>query len=254
MIEVRLPTDLAQSPCNDLIRLGRDHDGGYLVSGADVLAAECLVGLGLSDDWSFEADFARINDCPVFAYDASVGSRVFLSRVLRALRHPGRHRNIARRMAVWVGYLQFFRGHRLHLRSFVAAEPGPRTVTFDDVAGRVDGRRVFLKVDIEGAEYGILDDITALSGQLTGLVIEFHDCHTLLDRVRKFVSQIGLTLVHVHANNHGQPSEAGIPDTMELTFSAGTPNRPGSSGQLLPHALDQPNKAGTPEQAVRFAD
>ena len=60
MIEVRLPTDLAPAPCDDLIRLGRDNDGGYLVSRGDVLAANCLVGLGLNDEWSFEQGFSRI--------------------------------------------------------------------------------------------------------------------------------------------------------------------------------------------------
>jgi hypothetical protein len=254
MIEVRLPTDLEHSPCEDLIRLGRDHDGGYLVSWADVVAAECMVGLGLNEDWSFEADFTVLNDCPLFAYDASVGALVFLKRVIRALRHPGRRRAIVWRMAVLIEYLRFFRGHHLHLRSFVAEKPGPGTVTFDHVAGRVGKRRVFLKVDIEGAEYGILDGITALSGQLTGLVIEFHDCHHRLDRIRQFVCEIGLTLVHAHANNHGRTSETGIPSVMELTFSASTAKRSGSVGKVLPHALDQPNKIGTPEPAIRFVD
>ncbi|CAN1535191.1 Methyltransferase FkbM [Paracoccaceae bacterium] len=254
MIEVRLPTDLEHSLCEDLIRLGRDHDGGYLVSRTDVLAAECMVSLGLNEDWSFEADFTTRNDCPLFAYDASVGAWVFLKRLIRALRHPSRRRAIVRRLNVLIEYLRFFRGHHLHLRSFVAEKPGPRTVTFDDVAARVGKRRFFLKVDIEGAEYGILDSIIALSGQLSGLVIEFHDCHRRLDRIRLFVRQIGLTLIHAHANNYGPTSEAGIPSVIELTFSASTAKRRGSVGQPLPHVLDQPNKAGTPELAVRFTD
>lgn len=52
MTEIRLPRALRPLPGAKLVRLGKDHDGGYLVSAPDINAAECLVGLGLNDDWS----------------------------------------------------------------------------------------------------------------------------------------------------------------------------------------------------------
>ncbi len=252
MIEVRLPTDLAPASCDDLIRLGRDHDGGYLVSRSDVLSAQCLVGLGLNDDWSFEQGFTQLNDCDLIGYDGSVSSLIFARRFLRALRRRRREDPASRRLSVLSSYLSFFRGRREHRRTFVAAQPGPDTVPFADVAVWAGARRVFLKIDIEGAEYGILDGITALGRQVTGLVIEFHDCHQRLDQIRQFVRQIELTLVHVHANNHGAVMGDGLPQVIELTFSAAT--RTGTSQQSLPHVLDQPNKASAPDYAIRFAD
>ena len=54
-----LPSFLKFDTTNDLVRIGRDHDGGYLVSKIDIDDSEILVGLGISDDWSFESDFLR---------------------------------------------------------------------------------------------------------------------------------------------------------------------------------------------------
>jgi hypothetical protein len=251
MIMVQLPKFLAPYACEDKIRIGRDHDGGYIVSSADVFAAECLISLGLNDDWSFEEEFFQLNRCPVIGYDASVGTLVFMRRFVAAIRYRRKRRY---HWAKLISYLQFFQYRNVHRRYFVAAQSGYRTVPFLDVVKRIDARRAFLKVDIEGAEYGMLDDITALSPRLTGLVIELHDCIRQIDTIRQFVDRIGLTLVHVHANNYGQFTKGGLPDVIELTFSASTPRGGASTGQALPHTLDQPNKGANPELAIRFGD
>lgn len=258
MTEIRLPRALRPLPGAKLVRLGKDHDGGYLVSAPDIRAAECLVGLGLNDDWSFEADFLRHNDCPLAAYDGSVGGMVFLRRVILALLWPRRFHGLIGHHETLSGYLQFFRGQRRHVRRFVTDPPGPKGVPFSHVSDWIGTRRVFLKVDIEGAEYGLLDSITRLSGQMTGLVIEFHDCAQRIDAVCRFVSSLDLALVHVHANNFGGVTPEGLPEVIELTFSAhvarglGVAPKDPTWEPVLPHPLDQPNNPLLPELVFRF--
>jgi hypothetical protein len=41
----------------DLVRVGKNYDGGYLIDTNSFKKAENLVSLGISDDWSFEKDF-----------------------------------------------------------------------------------------------------------------------------------------------------------------------------------------------------
>ena len=41
----------------DLIRLGKDFDGGYLVGENSVRGADYLISFGINEDWSFEKDF-----------------------------------------------------------------------------------------------------------------------------------------------------------------------------------------------------
>ena len=240
------------SPCADLIRLGRDNDGGYLVSRADVMATECLIGLGVNDDWSFEAQFSKTKSCSVICYDASVGARKFLMLYLRGLENKLPSSVTRKRARTLIGYLWFFRGRREHVRRFVAKSPDRKTVTFSHVAERIGSRSAFLKMDIEGAEYGLLDDIVAIAPQLSGLVIEFHRCHEKLDQVQRFVDRIGLTLVHVHINNCGVGGQGGIPAILEMTFSSLTPAGHKPVGQFAPHPLDQPNSSERPDIALHF--
>jgi hypothetical protein len=47
-----LPEDLRFRSCGDLIRLGVQSDGGYLVSQADVDRSKLLLGFGINTDWT----------------------------------------------------------------------------------------------------------------------------------------------------------------------------------------------------------
>ena len=44
---------------SDLVRIGRNNDGGYLVSKSDIEKSDVLIGLGINDDWSFERNFKK---------------------------------------------------------------------------------------------------------------------------------------------------------------------------------------------------
>ena len=52
-----LPKQFQPTATYDLIRLGRNHDGRYLVDPASVAKTETLISFGLSADWSFEKIF-----------------------------------------------------------------------------------------------------------------------------------------------------------------------------------------------------
>ena len=80
-----LPSFLKYKTAVDLIRVGRDYDGGYLISEQDIKASDTLIGLGIYDDWSFEADFCSYKDIPVIAYDASVSKKYFFKQIIHSL-------------------------------------------------------------------------------------------------------------------------------------------------------------------------
>ena len=48
------PNDLKPKGSFDLIRIGNDNDGGYLVDKNSVLKSKSLIAMGISTDWSFE--------------------------------------------------------------------------------------------------------------------------------------------------------------------------------------------------------
>jgi Methyltransferase FkbM domain len=248
-----LPTIFRPAQPTSLIRLGRAHDGGYLVDSRDVTASDSVISLGVYDDWSFEKSFVRRNDVPVLAYDGSVDGFHFAWRVYRNLLdlHP---RVVLKSLKLFADYTRFFSGRRKHVKSFVGSAQLHPNVNLDHVFEDLHSMKVsrpFLKVDIEGSEYSILDQIIARAGVTTGLAIEFHDCDEHIEEIIRFIEAYPLRLVHVHANNFSQVAASGIPTALELTFS--------SSEQVggkfaLPHPLDLPNNRHMDEITIGFSE
>jgi hypothetical protein len=64
----------------NLIRLGRDWDGGYVVSDEQIQKTETLLSFGINDDWSFEIDFEQIKHIKMLAFDYSVSLKSILEK------------------------------------------------------------------------------------------------------------------------------------------------------------------------------
>ena len=63
-----LPSSFRPDGTYDLVRLGKDHDGGYLVEAQSLRQTARLLAFGLSDDWSFEKDFLRRRPVPLASF------------------------------------------------------------------------------------------------------------------------------------------------------------------------------------------
>lgn len=61
----RLPSFFSFKSANDLVRVGRDNDGGYLISQQDIDHSDLLLSLGIKDDWSFEEDFCSCSSSAI---------------------------------------------------------------------------------------------------------------------------------------------------------------------------------------------
>ena len=100
-------------------------------------------------------------------------------------------------------------------------------------------KSIFLKIDIEGSEYEILDDLILYSKYFSGLVIEFHYVHLHLDKIFNFIKKIDLTLIHFHGNNYADLDAYKNPTVVELTFARNPKFL--SKNKKIPHPLDQKN-------------
>ena len=56
----------------DLLRIGKNNDGGYLVESNSIQTAKSLISFGIGNDWSFEAQLKKIKNIPIFAYDHTI--------------------------------------------------------------------------------------------------------------------------------------------------------------------------------------
>jgi hypothetical protein len=240
-IKAQLPSFFSFNTPNDLIRIGRNFDGGYLVSKSDIDRSEILIGLGINDDWSFEEDFLHRKKVDVFAYDASVNERYFFKQLIKSVIRIDNIKLLGHWLKVILKYRRFFSQKNVrHIQKFVGLNSENKSYcTFEDVLNKIDNDKIFLKIDIEGSEYRFLDDIVKNEDRITGMVIEFHDCDIHLQEIEGFINKFSLKLVHIHANNFSPiRKDDDLPLVLELTFSkyADTFEK-----IKLPHQLDMRN-------------
>jgi hypothetical protein len=233
MITAIVPRFFQPFQCDELIRLGKNNDGGYLVNAQDILGSNHLLSYGVGKDWSFEKHFSGIIDCSIDAYDQSLDDEL-----------------LADNQALQSSYHEFFVGNKKHIKKNV----GPRE---SDVSflSTLTNNHTFLKCDIEGGEYDILDYIIEMNHIFTGMVIEFHDVERQ-DRffdIVNFMCKIGHKLVHIHANNWAylKTNNGCIPSVIEMTFSA-SPNVSLNKKLMMPHKLDMPNNPMGEEIQINF--
>ena len=193
---------------------------------------------------------------PLHAYDATLKPAYLVKRLWRSLRRLKPH-EISGSVRSLIDYPRFFAADRRHFRSYVGHDGVAGFVSFAHVMRILDESLrdpagIFVKIDIEGAEYRILDALLEHAGRFSGLAIEFHDVDIHLTALERFVSRFPLKLVHVHANNYALVNGGGTPLVIECSFSANHPD--GERGTaVLPHPLDMPNKRHRSEIALTFA-
>lgn len=223
----RLPAELKPRYREDLVRLGSRHDGGYVITESIIRNTDFVVGLGVGRDWSFEEEFNRRKRCPVHCYDHTISlgrfTRDSIRHTLGIIRFQ-RLRNIGRLSEpvnlLPLKYSSFFRGKIKHYKEKIGADAESET-GFRRIFSRVpDGDGVFVKIDIEGAEYQALSGLGDFYRRVTGLVVEFHHVIFLRDRLRSHISELlhSFDIVHVHVNNTKGVDDHGTPDVIEVTF------------------------------------
>lgn len=219
----------------DLIRVGGETDGGYLVP--DLLSdLQFCFSPGVADSAAFELDVAERYNITSFMADASVD------------------------------------GPPINNENFVFSKKFLGSVDNDDFmtlsswvnqsVGTTLGNRL-LQMDIEGSEYDVLvfEDADFLA-TFSVMIVEFHNFEKLFEKhFLKMTSAIfekiykNFTICHVHPNNCTPAFTFGgvtVPPVVEITFVRNDllekykTERP----LTLPHALDTPNVKGNPDYVL----
>lgn len=252
---------LAPSVVPDLIRLGNWADGGYVVPYDAVAQADALLAFGINRDWSFEENFHAVNpSATIHGYDHTISLSMFRQEFTDGIRRyllGGESRAAGQRFWLWREFHAFFCGRARHFQEKIAGDSStPGTATVDDAFARLPATlaRIFMKIDIEGSEYAIIDSLVSHAGRIAAVAIEFHQTES---RRQEFCSavksmQTVFDIVHVHGNNCAGISPDGLPHALEVTFSrkAGGPR---IKRRSLPIAIDRPNSPAKPDYRILFS-
>jgi hypothetical protein len=245
-----------------MIRVGRDRDGGYVVPKSIVLQSDILLSFGISSEWSFEEDFHNLNPgCVIRTYDPTVSRSLFLGRFLQSLRlfvtlgcSP---RRLWKNFYILWSFNRFVgRGLEHYKKRLYNSQLNKRSTTIDDVFSDIPSdSKVFVKMDIEGGEYRVIDDLLRYVSQIVAFVVEFHDTEPLREIFEKKILEIekSFDIVHFHANNCAGAAADRFPDVVEITFvRKGLISLLGRRTNLPLPSLDFPNSKSRPDFSFEF--
>lgn len=208
---------------NDLIRIGPNSDGGYVIHKDSIHLTKKIVTCGLYDDWKFEKNFKKLNkNCSIDAYDHTIDKSFWVKRFKKDIIHFFIFKKLRLSKIIkifdYLDYKRFFTNDNKHfLKKVVKNSKMENEISMSNILTDVDD--IFLKVDIEGYEYDILEDITKKSEKIISLIIEFHNLDKNLNKIENFISKNkSLKLIHIHGNNFKGTDLNGNPNDIELTF------------------------------------
>ena len=202
MTNYQLPLILKPIRCADNSLFGEARDGGYYLPVSVVKSSDLLFGGGVSTSWHFEQDLLRVKkDIKIYLYDGSISFLIFF---LRLIFRPS--------FANFKILIKFSRDFYIlnkfcFRRKWICEANGPNST---DLSEHFKRRNGILKIDIEGAEYGILGNIHEHRINLNALIIEFHHVEENLKTITNFVSQMSESffISYVNINNYTVASPA----------------------------------------------
>jgi hypothetical protein len=255
-------TFLKPSLCDDLIRVGDDGDGGYVVSESAIMECNLLISMGLSDNWSFESAFSdKSPGISIYTFDHTVSTFNFIKSTVKGLAKLliGKINlsELMRRIKIVYSYRLFFSCNAIHVKSRISNRNDDlHDLTIDEIFNTFcKNKNVAIKCDIEGSEYRIIDDLYKYSDSIVMIVIEFHDTDHLrlvFDRSIKLLLE-KFAIIHFHANNCTGFAKDNLPDVFELTLIHKDKVRPRLEKLELPIVgLDFKSVPGKPDYKIIF--
>ena len=207
---------------SNLIRIGPKTDGGYVIDKRVINKTKILITCGLNDDWEFEKSFLHKKpNTKLIAFDHTVDQNFWLKRFKKDILHflLLKKLRISKILDIFkfINYCLFFTKNRQHyVKKIVYNDRNNKEITIPKILKNYEN--VFLKVDIEGDEYKILNDIKKNSKKIIFLIIEFHNLQKNLSKIKKFLKKLDLKIIHIHANNYGGVDKHNNPKVIELSL------------------------------------
>jgi len=248
-----IPKELKPDGLYDLIRVGKDNDGGYLVCKNSINKSDILISFGISDDFSFEEGFKKFNNVKIISFDPIVSNFFFIKKIIKNLLKFN-FKVFCHNVINYIKFKKFFDNKNNILIKKKIGKGGSlpyEHIDFNEIIKLTNNcSSIFLKIDIEGDEYKVLDDIINNDELINSIVIEFHNADLHMNKIINFINDINLSLVHIHPNNYSNYEKNEIPSSLEMTFSKNPELI--NNEVTFPHHLDQKNNPDAEDFKLLF--
>lgn len=233
-----LPLTFKPSKNFKFIRLGNNNDGGYLLGNQTINDTKTLISFGVLDDCSFENDFKEKNQVKILCFDQINYKTFWIKKIYNDLGASIYNFNfpfLKKTLSKYFMFKKFFKNKSNFLFKKYITKGSLNEILENN---KNIEKPLLLKIDIEGSEYRLLDEIISNQNFLSGLIIEFHDVDLNLNKINEFIENFSLSLSHIHPNNYGLIDNLGNPSVIEMTFEKNPVSESGKN--ILPNLLDQP--------------
>ena len=208
-----LKIDDANLNLNHVIRIGAVRDGGYFVTKRMIESSGFLISGGISYNVAFEKDFWDINrSTKLIMIDGSFNFFTYLARPFYWMLFK---RSFTMKIGGLIDML-FLKKKATFLKKYLGPDFSMKHIFDAHIGQEMNG---YLKLDIEGAEYALLDDIILYRSRLTGVSIEFHDVPDHIPAINNFIAELNMQVIGFNINETGGLNGANIPNVIELCFA-----------------------------------
>ena len=249
----------------NLKRFGIKKDGGYVLEITALSRVSHLVSFVMDDEFSFEIDFLKYNNKNTLQiYDHTVSHKNHFLKILKVLRRIISFRNNPKKLIFpilrYYNFLKFINNKKVNFSplKITGQITEKKNINIDKVFSLLGKSidKIGLKIDIEGDEYKILDNVIEKSSRINFLIIEFHNIKenkkiffTHMDKLIKIFD-----IIHIHGNNHEFILPDGFPNVIEVSLVNKKNNliytKYPTSFPI--EGLDYPNNPASPDIEINF--
>lgn len=242
-LDYLIPTDV------EMIRLGNNTDGGYVIPKVALEKSDALLSFGLGENWTFDEDWHKLKPTDaIHLYDGEKAKMGFGQLA------PEKVWNRFEPIDLVKAYENFWQGNRRHWVENIGNQRG--WTPFPVALSRLNSGNVFLKMDIEGGEYPMLPDMLGNAKYITGIAAELHGVNGNRAAFENFVRAM-LTeydIVHIHANVTLPFGPEGLTEGFEVVFLRKDLCTSTKKRYNTYHALDFTNFIGFPDFEYAFEE
>jgi hypothetical protein len=215
---------------SNLIRLGKNFDGGYIVSEGLIKKSDGLISFGYGNDSSLELDYIRMTNKQVYIYDYTFSiielTKILLKYFRRFITFRKKFEDVIYHYKILKNYFKLLQNKKIFFfrKKITRSKKKRIDVNIEEIFNKFNfNNNLILKCDIEGSEYEIIEDLLLYKNKICMIIFEFHwidkNKELFLEKIKKI--QDHFSIIHIHGNNHFNFLEDGsnIPIILEITFA-----------------------------------
>jgi hypothetical protein len=202
-----------------IFRFGSIEDGGYYLNPKSITDSNFLFSGGISSNVEFEFDVFRFNkNIKIFMVDPTISPlKLLIKGFMRFLFFK---KDKLKYIINNFMFIYMLRTERVwHIKKWLSAKNKIFSIISDKIDLKYDDK-IILKLDIEGSEYELLDEIIENINLFNCMVFEFHDLHKKNELLIDFINNCKdrFNVVYLGINPSGGFDEFNNPKVIEISF------------------------------------